>query len=53
MLLALDTSSPQVCVALADDADVLAELVSERTMKHGEQLAPLIVRVLETAGIDR
>ena len=53
MLLALDTSSPQVCVALADGTDVLVELVSEQTMKHGEQLAPLIVRVLATAGIDR
>ena len=53
MLLALDTSSPQVCVALADGEDVLVELVSEQTMKHGEQLAPLIVRVLATAGIDR
>jgi tRNA threonylcarbamoyl adenosine modification protein YeaZ len=53
VLLALDTSSPQVCVALADGADVLAELVSERTMKHGEQLAPLIIQVLETAGIGR
>ena len=53
MLLALDTSSPQVCVALADGTDVLVELVSEQTMKHGEQLAPLVVRALETAGIDR
>ena len=53
MLLALDTSSPQVCVALADGTDVLVELVSEQTMKHGEQLAPLLVRALETSGIDR
>ena len=53
MLLALDTSSPQVCVALAEGADVVAELVSEQTMKHGEQLAPLIVRALDTAGIGR
>ena len=53
MLLALDTSSPQVCVALADGEDVLVELVSEQTMTHGEQLAPLIVRALETAGLDR
>ena len=53
MLLALDTSSPQVCVALADGADVVTELVSEQTLKHGEQLAPLVARALASTGIDR
>ena len=53
MLLALDTSSPQVCVALADGDDVVVELTSEQTMKHGEQLAPLIARAFESTGIGR
>lgn len=53
MLLALDTSSPQVSVALADGADVLVERVADRPMKHGEQLAPLIEGVLGEAGAVR
>lgn len=53
MLLAFDTASPQVTVALHDGADVVAELTSEREMKHGEQLAPLIEAVLARAGIVR
>ena len=53
MLLALDTSSPQVCVALADGDDVVVELTSEQTMKHGEQLAPLIAQALESTGVGR
>ncbi|GAA2000491.1 tRNA (adenosine(37)-N6)-threonylcarbamoyltransferase complex dimerization subunit type 1 TsaB [Nocardioides kribbensis] len=53
MLLTFDTSSPQVCVALHDGDDVVVDLVSERTMKHGEQLAPLIERALAQAGIVR
>lgn len=56
MLLALDTASPTVTVAvLGDDpADgVLAELVSEREMRHGEQLAPLVDAVLREAGASR
>jgi tRNA threonylcarbamoyladenosine biosynthesis protein TsaB len=53
MLLAFDTATPQVTVALYDDDAVLAEHVSERAMKHGEQLAPLIDRVLREAGAER
>ncbi|MBD8868544.1 tRNA (adenosine(37)-N6)-threonylcarbamoyltransferase complex dimerization subunit type 1 TsaB [Nocardioides donggukensis] len=53
MLLALDTSSPQVSVALARDADVLDEAASEQTMKHGEQLAPMVAALLERTGTDR
>ena len=49
MLLAFDTATPQVAVALYDETDVVAERVSEHTMKHGEQLAPLIDRVLQDA----
>ena len=50
MLLALDTSSPTVTVAVHDGADVVAEAASESTMRHGEQLAPLVDRVLREAG---
>ncbi|MCW2851294.1 MAG: tsaB, partial [Nocardioides sp.] len=41
MLLAFDTASPTVTVALHDGEDVVVELTSDRSMKHGEQLAPL------------
>jgi len=53
MLLALDTSSAQVSVALSDGADVVLALTSERPQQHGEQLAPLIAGVLEQAGLVR
>lgn len=53
VLLALDTSSPTVAVALHDDGGVLLDLVSERPMKHAEQLAPLVEEVLARTGTDR
>lgn len=53
MLLAFDTATPLVTVALHDGSDVVVELTSERPMKHGEQLAPLISQALEQAGIVR
>lgn len=53
MLLAFDTATPQVSVALFDEGRVLAERVSDRTMKHGEQLAPLIAAVLDEASAAR
>lgn len=53
MLLAIDTSSPQVSVALADGVDVAAEAASSHTMKHGEQLAPLVAGLLEQTGLVR
>ena len=53
MLLAFDTASPTVTVALHDGDDVVVELTSERAMKHGEQLAPLIESALERAGLVR
>ena len=53
MLLAFDTATPQVTVALVDEGRVLAERVSDRTMKHGEQLAPLIEQVLTDADATR
>jgi len=53
VLLALDTSSPTVAVAVHDGTTVLADLRSEQAMRHGEQLAPLIERALGDAGVDR
>ncbi|WP_435746736.1 tRNA (adenosine(37)-N6)-threonylcarbamoyltransferase complex dimerization subunit type 1 TsaB [Nocardioides sp. SYSU DS0663] len=53
LLLALDTATPYVTVALHDDTDVVAELVSERPMKHGEQLAPLVAAALAQVGAVR
>jgi tRNA threonylcarbamoyl adenosine modification protein YeaZ len=53
LLLAFDTATPQVTVALHDGEDVVAELVSDRTMKHGEQLAPLIDEAMRQAGAER
>ena len=53
MLLAFDTSSPTVTVALHDGTDVVSEHTSERQMKHGEQLAPLIETALLAAGLVR
>ena len=53
VLLAFDTATPFVTVALHDGEDVVAERRSEQRMKHGEQLAPLIEAVLADAGIVR
>jgi tRNA threonylcarbamoyl adenosine modification protein YeaZ len=53
VLLAFDTATPLVTVALHDGDDVVVELASEQKMKHGEQLAPLIDRALQQAGIVR
>ncbi|CUR61067.1 putative glycoprotease M22 [metagenome] len=53
MLLAFDTATPLVTVALHDGDRVVVEHSSEQPMKHGEQLAPLIARALEDAGIVR
>jgi tRNA threonylcarbamoyladenosine biosynthesis protein TsaB len=53
MLLAFDTATPLVTVALHDGADVVWEAVSERPLQHGEQLAPLIDRALQETGLVR
>ena len=47
MLLALDTSTPLVSVALYDEGAVLDVSTSDRPMQHGEQLAPMISAALE------
>jgi tRNA threonylcarbamoyladenosine biosynthesis protein TsaB len=51
VLLAFDTSSPTVTVGLHDGTDVVAHLVSTETMRHGEQLTPLIDQALRQVGI--
>ena len=53
LLLAFDTATPQVSVALHDGEEVIADLISDRAMKHGEQLAPLIAEALTEAGAVR
>jgi tRNA threonylcarbamoyladenosine biosynthesis protein TsaB len=53
MLLAFDTATPLVTVALHDGEDVVCELVSDRPLQHGEQLAPLIDRALRETGLVR
>jgi len=50
VLLAFDTASPTVTVALHDGADVVAAASSPAPMKHGEQLAPLVEQVLAEGG---
>lgn len=55
MLLALDTSTPLVAVAVLDEAtgDVLASLLGDRPMKHGETVTPLVDQALTEAGVAR
>lgn len=50
MLLAFDTASPTVTVALHDLREVVATAASAQGMKHGEQLAPLVEQVLAEGG---
>jgi tRNA threonylcarbamoyl adenosine modification protein YeaZ len=51
VLLAFDTATPYVTVALHDGEAVVAEARSEHRMRHGEQLAPLVERLLADAGV--
>ena len=46
MLLALDTSTPLVTVALADAGAVLDSATTDRPMQHGELLAPMVAAAL-------
>jgi tRNA threonylcarbamoyl adenosine modification protein YeaZ len=50
VLLAFDTATPHVTVALHDGSTVVATFESEEPMRHGEMLAPGIERVLAEAG---
>lgn len=51
LLLALDTATVSVSVALHDGTDILAEIQGEGSMAHGEQLTPTIARVMAEAGM--
>lgn len=53
LLLAFDTASPAITVALHDGRDIVAAADSVDAMRHGELLAPSIERVLARAGADR
>lgn len=53
LLLAFDTASPTVTVALHDGSAVVARQDREGAMRHGELLAPAIAAVLADAGVDR
>ena len=53
MLLAFDTSSAAVTVALADavSGEIVASATTVDALRHGELLAPAIANALETAGV--
>jgi tRNA threonylcarbamoyl adenosine modification protein YeaZ len=53
VLLAMDTATPAITVALAEGDRVLAESTVLDPRRHGELLAPAIAQVLATAGVDR
>jgi tRNA threonylcarbamoyl adenosine modification protein YeaZ len=53
VLLALDTATPAVSVAVADGGQVLAERTTVDARRHGELLAPAIEAVLREAGAGR
>ena len=50
MLLAFDTATPHVTVALHDGTSVVGVFESTESMRHGEMLAPGIEDVLTSAG---
>ncbi|MFE9255062.1 tRNA (adenosine(37)-N6)-threonylcarbamoyltransferase complex dimerization subunit type 1 TsaB [Streptomyces sp. NPDC006879] len=51
LLLAVDTATPAVTVALHDGARVIAESHQVDARRHGELLLPAVDRVLRTAGL--
>jgi tRNA threonylcarbamoyladenosine biosynthesis protein TsaB len=53
LLLAFDTATPAITVALHDGASVLATSTVVGAMRHGELLAPGITAVLDEVGADR
>ena len=53
LLLAFDTATPAVTVAVADASGVLAQSSAVDSRRHGELLAPAIAQVLDSAGADR
>ena len=50
LLLAFDTATPAVTVAVHDGSDVVAEASAEGSMAHGELLAPAIDAAMAEAG---
>ena len=50
LLLALDTATPALTVALHDGSRVLAAQTTVSTRKHGELLAAMIEQVLAAGG---
>ncbi len=53
MLLALDTATVVVTVAVHDGTRALASYDAEAGLRHGELLAPAVADVLRRAGVDR
>jgi tRNA threonylcarbamoyl adenosine modification protein YeaZ len=53
LLLAFDTATPAVTVALHDGQRVLAETATVDARRHGELLAPSIAKVIADAGADQ
>lgn len=53
MLLAFDTATPAVTVALHDGQQVVAERTTVDAMRHGELLAPGITALLDEVGLVR
>jgi tRNA threonylcarbamoyl adenosine modification protein YeaZ len=51
LLLALDTATPAVTVAVHDGTAVLAEATAVDPRRHGELLAPMLHQALATAGV--
>ena len=51
LLLALDTATPAVTVALHDGRDVIASSAQVDARRHGELLLPAVDRVLREAGV--
>ena len=51
LLLALDTATPAVTVALHDGTDVIASSSQVDARRHGELLLPAVDRVLAEAGL--
>ncbi|MFJ5261425.1 tRNA (adenosine(37)-N6)-threonylcarbamoyltransferase complex dimerization subunit type 1 TsaB [Streptomyces sp. NPDC088387] len=51
LLLALDTATPAVTVALHNGSDVIAESTQVDARRHGELLLPAVDRALHTAGL--
>jgi tRNA threonylcarbamoyl adenosine modification protein YeaZ len=49
LLLAFDTATPRISVALHDGTRVLAEMSAEDARRHGELLTPFIARILSDA----